>query len=305
MKKFFVFVAVVIVVIVAIVCNNQGNGFSIAGIGEGKSLMELNKQDTTKVNVVSFAEENYTTTDGNLAQVTTIANYEHMKNGIYYGADGIFTVSSQFGICCPTNDVKIGLDFGTYKLEAKVGNFTRNTVKTASFDAQFQNDLILLGEPASVSNAVQISYLSKNTKVFAGYQGGSKFYSFEGGNWYASAEQNIKNVALSGGINFTQTTTGYAAAKWKTGNNTFTATANNIGSENKSFVLSYVRNSINVGKDVNMSLGTAWWSQSQKQGFRMVAGFNKGKANLFAEAGGSLISKVFTPMFGVGLGYKL
>lgn len=305
MKKFFYFVAVVIVVVIAIVCNKVNNGFSIAGIGDGKSLMELNKQDTTKVSAVAFAEENYNTTDGNLAQITTIASYEHMNNGIYVGADGIFTVSSQFGVCCPTNDVRLGLDFGTYRLEAKVGNFTRNTVKTGNFDPQFQNDLILLGEPASVSNAIQLSYLSKNTKVFAGYQGSSKFYSFEGGNYYLGAEQTVKNVSVSGGLNLSEQNTGYAAAKVKAGNNVFTATANNIGAANKSFVLAYNHNNINVGKGVKMNLGASLWNQAEKTGLRMVAGFNKGRVNLFAQAGGQWLSEGFKPMIGLGTSYKL
>jgi hypothetical protein len=304
-KKLFIFVAVVIVLVVCIVCNNQGGNFSIAGIGDGKSLQEINEQekaqkDVTTANVVSFAEDDLST-EGNMAQVTSIAAFEHMRNGWFVGADGIFTVSSQFGICCPTNDIRLGYDFGTCRLEAKMGNFTRNSVKTAGFNPQFQNDLILLGEPASVSNAMQLSYISKNTKLYFGHQGGEKCYSLEGGNYYFGAEQTVKNLSVSGGLNLAEQTTGYAAARVKAGNNVFTATANNIGADNKSFVLSYNHNNINVGKGMNLNLGTAIWNQYNNFGWKLSAGLCKGKTNLFAH----LTAKSKTLVPGLGVNYKL
>jgi hypothetical protein len=200
----------------------------------------------------------------------------------------------------------LGYNFNNFKLECKGGNFTRNNVKTAGFDPQFQNDLLIFGEGVSVNNAMQLALISKNTKIMFGHQGGDKFYSFNGGNYYISAEQNIKNlVALSGGVNFTEKTSGYAAAKLTCKNNVVTATANNIGTENKSFVLSYNRTNIKVGKSMKMNLGTALWSQTDKQGLRMVAGLNKGRFNLFAQAGGYLMNGIVKPTWGLGASCNL
>jgi hypothetical protein len=302
MKKLFIFVAVVIVVIVAIVCNNQNMGFKTAGIGDGLSLKEMN--DTTKSSVVAVAETNVSD-EGNLFQALAIAGWEHQyNNGLYVGADMIGTVSTQFGVCAPTCDFRAGAHFNAFTLELKAGNFTRNGVKTSGFDPQFQNDLLIMGEGVSVSNAMQLSLMSKNTKLMFGHQGGSKFYKFDG-NYYISAEQTIKNFSVSGGLNLTEQTTGYVAAKLHNGNNAFTATANCLGSESQNFVLSYNRNNINVGKGMRMNVGSALYYQAEKQGLRMVAGLNKGRVNLFAQAGGYLLKNAFTPVWGLGASYKL
>lgn len=295
------FVLVVLVIVVCILFN-QKNGFMNTA-GGGLSLKNMN--DTTKTSVVTFAEA-HVTNEGNMFQGLAIANFEHqMSNGMYVGADMIGTVSTQFGICAPTCDFRLGANFNTFKIEAKMGNFTRNNVKTAGFDPQFQNDLLLLGEGVSVSNAMQVALMTKNTKVLFGHQGGDKFYTLNGGNYYTTIEQNIGKLSLGGGANFSEKVTGYAAAKLNSGNNTFTVTANNIGAQNKNYVLSYNRSNIKIGKNVNMSLGTALWNQTERTGLRMVAGFGKGGMKLFAQAGGYWLSEGFKPVFGLGASYKL
>ncbi|MEE6207331.1 MAG: hypothetical protein VZR95_04680 [Alphaproteobacteria bacterium] len=223
----------------------------------------------------------------------------------YTGADLVGTASSQFGVMAPTIDFRCGYDFNTFKIEGKVGNFTRNNVKTAGFDPQFMNDCILFGEAAPVSKAMQLSLMYNSTNVFVGHQGGTDFYKFNDGNYYAGIEQKISNVAVSGGMDFAETTTGYAAAKWSHSNNVVALTCNKLGSENQNFVLSYVHNNIPVCKNVKMSVGTALLSQTEKKGLHIVTGFNTGKLNLFAEAGGTLFNSVLTPKFGLGASYKM
>jgi hypothetical protein len=300
-KQVLYFVAAVVVIIVCVVLNGRQFGFNTAG--GGLSLKEAN--DTTKSSVVVLAEAN-TNTEENMAQALAIGNWEHQyHNGLYLGADFIGTVSTQFGVCAPTCDFRAGVMFDKFNVELKAGNFTRNSVKTLGFDPQFQNNLLLMGEGVSVSNAVQLAVMSKSGKIMVGHQGGNKFYSFNGGNWYVSAEQNIKNISLSGGVNFTEKTSGYAAAKLTTGNNVFTATFNNLGTENHNYVLSYVYNNINLGKGVKMNVGSAFCSQPEKKGLQLVAGFSKGRTSLFAQAGGRWLSTGFNSMVGLGLSQKL
>jgi len=299
-KKFFYFVIAVLVVIGCIVLNHKNGGMTAGG---GISLKEAN--DTTKASVVVIADANVSD-EGYLAQTTAIANWEHLyNNGFYLGADMIGTVSTQFGVCAPTCDFRAGADFNTFRLEFKAGNFIRNNVKTIGFDPQFQNDLILFGESASVNNAMQLAFIGKTTKVMVGHQGGDKFYSLKDGNYYVSAEQRIKNFSLSGGVNFTEKTTGYVAAKLTAKNNVVTATFNNIGAENHNYVLSYVRNNIDLGKGIMLNLGTAFCSQPEKQCLRLVTGFSKGKTNLFAQVGSSFCQGTVSPLFGLGISQKL
>jgi len=309
MKKRILTFAVAIVAVVAlvVVSNLDSDNTSNKAGGLSLNLQEANAQkDTTITNIVSFAEVNQTSEEG-LFQILSVGSWEHQHNGYYVGADFIATVSTQFGVVCPTYDARLGINMGNGKLEVKAGNFTRNGVKTAGFDPQFINFCTLAGEAAPVSKAVQLSYIGKSTKVMVGHQGGDKFYSFKDGNYYLCMEQAIKNVALSGGVNFTEQTTGYAAMKWTAGNDVFTATANNICAEGQNFVISYNHANINVGKGMKMNVGCALWNQTQteKSGIQMVAGLNKGRVNLFAQAGGYLLSPTFTPVWGLGLNYKL
>jgi hypothetical protein len=305
-KRLISFITVVIVVFVAIVLNKQEGLMNIAGVGSGKSLKEINaQQDTTKTSVIAFGEASTDTEGNNLFQALAIANWEHQySNGLYFAADAIGCVSSQFGVCAPTCDFRTGLNFGNCKIEAKFGNFTRNNIKTGGFDPQFQNDLLILGEGVSVNNAMQLSLMTKNTKVLIGHQGGNKFYSLNGGNYYTTVEQTIKNFSVGGGVNFTEKMTGYAAAKLNSGNNSFTITANNLGAESQNFVFSYNRSNIGLGKGMKMNIGTAL-CKSDNFGFRMAAGLGKGGMKIFALAGGSWLPEGFKPLIGLGTSCKL
>jgi hypothetical protein len=301
-KSILTFVAIVFVIAVVVVVSNK-ESIRMQTAGGGLNLKQAN--DTTKTNVVAFAQANYSSEEGDLFQVMTIGNWEHQYgNGTFIGADLVGTVSTQFGVMCPTYDVKAGLNFNAFKLEAKVGNFTRNSVTTSSFDPQFGNFCVLAGESAPVSNAMQIALISGRTKIYVGHQAGSKFYKLDG-NYYLGGEQKIGNVTLSGGADFTQTITGYADVKWMCQNNTFTLTCNKIGSDSQNFVLSYVRSGMPLFKGGRMNIGTALWKQSEKSGMQLVAGLNTGKFTLFAQTGGYLQTQTFTPTVGLGINYNL
>ena len=297
------FVAIIVAVIISIVVT-RFDSTNLNTAGGGISLKKLNN-DTTVASTVAFAEVN-TTNKENLAQVTSITNWERERNGYFYGFDIIGTASTEFGIMCPTYDAKFGVDFEGFRIEGKVGNFTRNNVKSSGFDPQFANYAIAaLGEPAAVSNAIQLSYISNSTRVMVGHQGGNKFYGFNDGNYYIAMEQHIKNLAVSGGVNFTETTSGYAAVKYSTKNDVITLSCNKLGCENENYLLSYNHNNISLGKGVDMSVGSALWLQKELQGLRVVSGIGKGSFKLFAEAGGLIQSKSFTPVLGLGMSYKL
>jgi hypothetical protein len=308
-KSILMFVAVIIVVVIAVVTNNlEKNGFSLAGGPTGKSLKELNdsaKANRARTNVIAFAQANTTTEDGNLFQVMTIGNWENqLGNGMYVGADVVGTISSQFGIMCPTYDCRFGFDCGAWRAEYKVGNFTRNSVTTGGFDPQFSNFCVLAGESAPVANAMQLTFICNGTKLYAGHQAGSKFYNLDG-NYYLGCEQKIGNVSLSGGADLAHTVTGYADVKWSWHDNTITVTGNNLGAETQNFVLSYVHSNIPVFKGVKMNVGSAFWMQPEKKGLQLVTGLNKGKFTLFAQTGGYVESKIFTPIGGLGFNYNM
>lgn len=297
-KVFSAFIVVVLVMVM--VCNNNPKENVMTAGDGGISLKELN--DTTKTKVAVFGEANVS--DENIFHINGIVNWEHQYNNFYVGSDFIGTVSSKLGIKCPTLDAKCGYNFNTWRMEAKVGNFNRNGVTTVGFDPQFSTFCILAGEGASVSNAVQLSLSSKKTKVMVGHQGGSSFYTFDG-NYYAGVEQKIGDFAFSGGVNFTETTTGYAAAKWANKNNVCTLTCNKLGSKDHNFILSYFYNNISLCKGFAMNVGTALFGNSEQQGARLVAAVSKDKMKLFAEVGGCLLQDVFKPMAGMGVSLKL
>jgi hypothetical protein len=305
-QRLVIFVSVVVLVFVAVLMSQfDGGNFFTAGNG-GWNLKQMNN-DTTISSVVGFAEINQTS-DQNLEQITTIMNWEKQyKNGLFFGADLIGCASTEFNLVCPTYDVKFGADFQNgCRVELKTGNFTRNSIKTSGFDPQFMNFCTLAGDPASVSNAVQLSLIAKNTKVMIGHQGGDKFFKFNDGNYYTSVEQKIKNFSVSGGLNFEENkTTGYVAAKLNCGHSSFTTTCNKLGSDNENYVFSYNYNGINLGKGFAMNVGSALYLQSAKSGLHMVTGLCKGSYKLFAEAGGYKIGQTVKPLVGFGLSYKL
>ena len=113
-----------------------------------------------------------------LAQIMLVSGWTKQQNGLYVGYNMVGTVSTQFGVACPVLAFKAGADFDSFKLEAKVGQFGRNTITTTGFDAQFGNDCVLLGESATASKAAQLSYISKNTVLSVGHQGGESVYKF-------------------------------------------------------------------------------------------------------------------------------
>ena len=304
-QRLVIFVSVVVLVFVAVLMSQfDGGNFFTAGNG-GWNLKQMNN-DTTITSVVAFAEANQTS-DQSLAQATTIMNYEHLYgNGMYVGADLIGCISTEFGIMCPTYDMRAGLDFvNGGRLELKCGNFTRNSVKTSGFDPQFMNFTTVSGDPASVSNAVQLAYTNGGTKVMIGHQAGSKFFKFNDGNYYAGFEQKIKGFAVSGGMDFAHAMTGYAAAQLKCGKNVFNVNCNKLGSDNENYIFSYNYNGINLGKGFAMNVGSALYLQSAKSGLHVVTGLCKGSYKLFAEAGGYKIGQTVKPLVGFGLNYKL
>jgi hypothetical protein len=303
-RSVFFFVAGLVLVAVVIVLSNiEGGSFFTAGNG-GWNLKQMN--DTSKTSVVAFAEAN-TTSDQNLAQGTVIMNYEHLYgNGMYVGADLIGCVSTEFGVVCPTYDMRAGLNFANGgRLELKCGNFTRNSVKTSGFDPQFMNFTTISGDPASVSNAVQLSYTLNGTKVMAGHQAGSKFYQFNDGNYYVGAEQRIGNFSISGGADFSNTVTGYAAAQVRCGKSILNVNCNKLGSDSENYIFSYNYNGINLGKGFAMNVGSALYLQTAKSGLHVVTGICKGSYKLFAEAGGYKIGQTVKPLVGMGLNVKL
>lgn len=302
-KQLISFVLVVLVVFVAVLMS-QFDGGNFFTAGGGLSLKQMNN-DTTITSVVGFAEVNQTS-DQSLAQGTVIMNYEHLYgNGMYVGADLIGCVSTEFGIMCPTYNMRAGLDFvNGGRLELKVGNFTRNSVKTSGFDPQFSNFCTVSGDPASVSKAVQLSYSNGGTKVLVGHQNGTDFYKFNG-NYYAGFEQKCKNFSVSGGADFAENITGYAAAQVRCGHSVLNLNCNKLGSANENYILSYNYNGINLGKGVSMNVGTALYKQTEKSGLHVVTGLCKGSYKLFAEAGGYKIGQTVKPLVGFGLNYKL
>lgn len=298
-KQVLSFVAIVILIAVVVVFNSQKQEITKAGFPTGKSLKELN--DTMKANVVGMAQANYSSEDGSLFQLMAIVNLEYQyNNGLYVGYNAIGTASTQFGVMCPTNAFFTGYNFGTSRVEAKCGNFTRNGITTAGFDPQFGNFTIILGESAAVSNAMQVAFITDGLKLYAGHQAGDKFYTLNDGNYYAGIEKCLGNFSIGGGADFTHTIVGYADVKWSFNNNAITATANQLGGEGQNFVLSYVRRGIDLGKGVNLSLASAMWKQAEKSGCRLVAGVNKGRFTLYTEAGGIMNTNIFTPLWGLG-----
>ena len=309
-KKVLSLVAVLVCIFLAVVItvtNNNGGNFQIAG-GSGKDLKTANEayKDTTKVNVVTFAQANATTEGENLFQVMNISNWEHQYGkGLFAGADFVGTASTQFGVMAATLDARCGYAFEGYRMELKTGKFTRNGVTTSGFDPQFSNACILAGEAAPVSNAMQLTFTSHITKVYVGNQNGSEFYKLDG-SYYIGAEQKVgNNIALSANIDFAEQTTGCAAAKWQCRNSSLTLTCNKLGSESQNFVLSYVHSNIPIAKGTTMNVASALWKQPQKSGLQIVAGLRTGRITLFAQAGGYVQQKTYTPTGGLGLNYNM
>jgi len=291
--------AIIVVAIAVLTVNNSRNNMTAGGGWNLKSMV-----DTTKSNVTVIAEGNVTN-EQQLGQVTGIAGWEHQyANGLYVAFNVVGCVSTEYQVACPTNVGTFGANFGWGKVEVKCGTFARNTIKTAGFDPQFSNFTINCGENATAANATQVTLTAGGTSIYTGHKGDS-FYKFNTGNYYVGGSQKIGNFIFGGGVDFAETKSGYAAAKWQSKNNSFTLTANNIGLESKNYILSYNRNNINVGKGFGLNISSALYKNSVKTGLHVVGGLHKGSATLFAQFGGYVSENVFKPVIGLGTNVKL
>lgn len=217
----------------------------------------------------------------------------------FVGADFVGGVSTEYGVCMPTMSYRAGMDFNKFQLEYKVGNFNRNMLTISGVDAQYSNFCTDLGQNASVKNAMQLSLIKGGFKGGFGHQGGSSFYEFTQGNWYAYANQQIcKNLSLCGGINFGEIS-GFASAKVNSGNNNVTMTANQLGTDSQNLVVTYNRDNISVGRNKIM-LSTSAWFKGAEQGLHLVASLIKGKGTFFAQLGTNFCANGSTPYCGLG-----
>ncbi len=302
-KNAIYFLVAIAAVIVMIMLAPKGSDSLFSTAGGGLSLKDLNRKDTV-THSVSLTMNVNQTTEQSLVQPMLSANYFKRHNGFFVGASAVGAVSNQYGICCPVLFVNTGVDFNRFQIEYRAGNFGRNAITTVGFDPQFSNFCIDMGESAAAANAMQLAFAGKNTRFGFGHQGGTSFYAFDG-NWYVFAQQNIcKNVSVTGGVDFAENKTGFAAAKWADQNNALTVTGNKLGSEKQNWIVSYKRNNVAVVRNFVMSLGAAFWKQTEQTGLHLAAAFAKENFIFFTEAGGRLAMNTLTPTAGVGISYK-
>ena len=301
MKNYIKFVAVCAIVVLGIVLDsNEGSMFNCGGGRSLKQINEASKTEETKASVNVALQLNQTT-EQSLFQALVIGNYWHKNNGAYVGANFVGGVSNEFGVCNPVMSVNGGYDFGRFQVDAKIGNFKRSSITTAGVDGQYGNFVTVLGEGAGVSNAMQLSLIRNGFKCGFGHANGENFYGLADGNWYVYTELPVcQFVTVAGGLDFSDSTTGYIAGKVNVGNNNFTVTANKLGSCNQNLVVSYNRKNISL-KDYILSLTASVWAKKQERGIHTVAGFSKGNNTLFAEAGLSKVGLNLTPKLGVGI----
>lgn len=303
-KKNMYLVALAVIAIIIANLFDQRISFDFAGVGDNVSLKEANEAKKTEAKVNAAVQLNQTT-EQSLFQALAIGKFVHQNNGAYFGANFVGGVSSEFGVCTPVMSVNGGYDFGRFAIEAKLGKFKRTSLVTCGVDAQFSNFAILLGEGAGVNNAMQLSLVKHGLRLSLGHADGCNFYNLTDGNWYVCAEVPVgKYVNVAGGVDFSQSVTGYMAGKVNVGNNTVTVTANKLGADGRSVVASYNRNNI-VLRNCVLSLSASYWWTALKQGIHTVAGFTKGKSTLFAEVGVNKIGVDMTPKVNLGLGYVL
>lgn len=262
------------------------------------------KEDTVQSSVAVVAEGNVTSEQQRLAQLTGIASFERHFGRYYAGTDLIGCASTEFGVVCPTCDFRVGADFKSFRLEGKVGSFTRCGVKTTGFDPQFTNFTIVVGEGFSVSDAAQLSLITDDTKVYIGHKG-SSFYKFGDGYYFAGAEHKFGRLSLGAGMDFAEEKSGCAALKWSGQADSWTATASKIGLDSRCIILSYTRDGIIVRKGVDVGVSAAIWHQSEKTGLHVVTGVKKGSTKLFAQLGGYRSSQILKPTVGLGVSYAM
>lgn len=299
----------IIIAVLAIVCLTVSvlapKNDNIFKCGDGMSLKELNeqkKEEQKKVNMSMSLSANQTT-EQSLFQAVVVGGYSQQIGNFTFGGNVVGCVSTEFGICSPVNFVSASYAFNNSSIEYRVGNFKRTGLISAGLDPQYANHMVILGEGASASNAMQLSYNISKTKIFVGHQGGASFFRFDDGYWFTGVETNIANcLSLTGGVDMCKNAplTGYAAVKFSKNNNVLNLSANKLGTDNQNIVLTYNRNNIAVGKS-NMCLTVSAWAQETMQGVHTVCGFDLGnRATLYAEAGAKFTSGDIAPYVGVG-----
>jgi len=296
-NKTLAVVAVILVIVVSLFKNN--NTTIKCSSDSGISIKDLNEK-SVETSVSGTISANVTN-EQILGQAIIASNIKKNFSNYYFGGTMVGGVCSEFGVCTPVLSIQTGYNFNNYTLEAKIGNFKRTSITTTGVDAQFGNYTCVLGEGAGVNNAMQLSLaLSKGAKFGVGYQNGDNFYTFTGGNPYVFTEFPIgKYLKLSGGADFADSVTGYAAVKAISGNNSITITSNKLGSKEQNVVASYSRSNIKVGSNEFFATTVAWF-KSQEQGVHTILGLNKNNLNLFSQLGFKVTNQVISPVFGFG-----
>lgn len=300
-KDLFLTIIVIMVLVIGVFIQKNSGLFQAGG---GFNLKDLNKKDTTSCSA-SVTLQGSQTNEQTLFQGLVFADYYNRMNGFFIGSSIVGTVSTEFGVVAPVLYFSSGLEFNNYQLEYRIGSFKRSSIGVMDLDPQYTNFCIVAGEGGGVSNSMQLSIVRGDSRIGFGHTAVNNFYQFGGGTWYGYVETPICNwLKVGGGLNFAQAVTGYVAAQVKSGNNGFTITGNNLGSESQSVVAAYNRNNIPLGKKL-FNIGVSGWAKSQEHGGHFVVGIPLGKFNIFAQAGGRIVSNLFTPYFGTGINLTL
>lgn len=299
-KNLFLLLAVIAVIALLIVMPKVSEN-SFFSAGGGVNLKDLNKKDSTSSSLTAILQINQTTKEPFLFQGLGVGNYYVRKQGFFFDANVVGGISTQYGICMPTCSMGAGMDFNSFQIEYKIGNFKRGMIATSGFDPQFDNFCLDMGEKGSASNAMQLGATVGKTRFGFGHHGGSAFYDLTNGGWYIYTETPVCSwLSLGGGVDFGQATTGYAAAKAGFGDNSISVTANKIGTEKQNYIVAYNRNNISVNNKVKMSIGAAAWTSDVMKGLHLVTGLSKGKFTFFTQIGSQYTLNALTPYIGCG-----
>lgn len=300
-KEIFSVVVIILVVVVAVIWAPQGSMTRLFTAGGGISLQDLNKEDSTSAALSVTLQFNQTTAQ-NLEQGFVAGNYFYRHKNAFVGGAFKGGFSTGFGICCPTLYVSGGWDFGKFQIEGLIGDLKRTNITAIGVDPQYSNFCLILGEGAAVKKTMQLSFVKGAARIGLGHQGVKDFYNLSDGCWYVYGQTPLcQGLSVSGGINFADETTGYAAVKVSGNNNNVIATANNVGADNQSFILTYNRENLTIARQ-KMLMSVSAWVQKSARGMHLVAGLNKGKGTFYAEAGvnSTLLSKAY---FGLGTSF--
>lgn len=302
MKKIIsIFGAIIIVVALLVTAKFSETSCFLAG-GNGVNLKELNRKDTLEVHLGLNLQFNQTIRQ-NLEQGLVNGALTYQAGRFFAKAGLLGGVSTEYGVCCPFMWLGAGVDFAKFQLECQVGNFARNPLTVTMVDPQYGNFCTNMGQSASAVNAMQVSLTADGARIGFGHQGGSSFYAFDG-NWFACLEKRICNgFSVTGGVDFGQTITGFAAAKLARDNNLFTLVANKLGAEMHNFIFSYTRNNIPVSKKKMFVTASAWYAANE-QGGHLLGGFQHGHGTFYAELGSSFVRNCMQPYCGFGTSFK-